>query len=500
MAKKSSRKRPSIPLEIEVTNFGPISKGKFKLKPLTVFVGPNNAGKTFAATLAHSVLSANGQHEHPFDFVRWVRRELKNTKFQTLIANMDELVASADPTGKQIPDKFVNEVRDIILRRCFDGDITNTIRSNFGANLKELVRIGNPTSTIRVKYHISSDIKIHASKHPTANLTFADVGYIIKNCKGVVTLHESSKQVFGQETNFKWVDRNVHGYMELVSQTLKLQKKPGLLNLLTLMKRIEYLHMYLPTSYYLPAARSGLLAAHKSIVSSIIKGARFVGTTPLHIEPLTGVVSEYVDSLIHMSDYAPFTNDKNTQSMFRDMFGGNLEVLKPKAGLPRIRYKIDDSAIPINLLSSSITETASFQLFIQGRMPQTDVLVLEEPESHLHPENQAKLAKHIIRLVNNGVHVLLITHGVYFLEQLSMFVRMSKISTGERKELGYSAGDFLKPNDVAPYVFKKDNSGGYVIQEMEGAPDDGISQDDFGRITEIMYNKEIQIERMIGES
>jgi len=186
--------------------------------------------------------------------------------------------------------------------------------------------------------------------------------------------------------------------------------------------------------------------------------------------------------------------------MFKEMFGGKLEVQIPKIGLPQIVYRLKGTAIPLNLMSSSITETAPLQLFQQGKMPHADVLVLEEPEAHLHPENQARLAKHIVRLVNSGVCVLLITHGVYFLEQLSMFVRMSRVAAEERKDLGYAKGDFLEADDVAPYLFKKNGSGGYAIQAIEHTPDDGISQDEFGRVTEIMYNKEIRIERLISES
>ena len=44
---------------ISVTDLGPLQEGAFELAPLTVFIGPNNAGKSVAATLAYaSMLSA----------------------------------------------------------------------------------------------------------------------------------------------------------------------------------------------------------------------------------------------------------------------------------------------------------------------------------------------------------------------------------------------------------------------------------------------------------
>ncbi|RNJ74979.1 MAG: hypothetical protein EB824_02365, partial [Thaumarchaeota archaeon S15] len=135
-----AKERPTrVPLEIEVKNFGPISKGKFKLKPLTVFVGPNNSGKTFAAMLAHTIISSDSEYEHPFDYVRWIKRELKNQKFKSLVSGMEKLIASANSAGTKIPNKYTNAVQELVFRRRFEKNMPRAIKSNFGANLKELV-------------------------------------------------------------------------------------------------------------------------------------------------------------------------------------------------------------------------------------------------------------------------------------------------------------------------------------------------------------------------
>ena len=47
-----------IELKIEVEDFGPISGGRISLKPLTLFIGPNNSGKSYAAMLIHSIFEA----------------------------------------------------------------------------------------------------------------------------------------------------------------------------------------------------------------------------------------------------------------------------------------------------------------------------------------------------------------------------------------------------------------------------------------------------------
>ena len=42
-------------LELSVTNFGPIARAKIDLRPMTVFVGPSNTGKSYLAMLVYAL-------------------------------------------------------------------------------------------------------------------------------------------------------------------------------------------------------------------------------------------------------------------------------------------------------------------------------------------------------------------------------------------------------------------------------------------------------------
>ena len=45
-------KKPDVKhIELDVTNFGPIAEAKIQMRPLTVFVGPSNTGKSYLAIL-----------------------------------------------------------------------------------------------------------------------------------------------------------------------------------------------------------------------------------------------------------------------------------------------------------------------------------------------------------------------------------------------------------------------------------------------------------------
>ena len=55
------------------------------------------------------------------------------------------------------------------------------------------------------------------------------------------------------------------------------------------------------------------------------------------------------------------------------------------------------------------------------------ILILDEPEVHLHPTWQLELAKQIVHLVKNGVKILVNSHSPYMIEALELFAKKEKI-------------------------------------------------------------------------
>ena len=124
-------------------------------------------------------------------------------------------------------------------------------------------------------------------------------------------------------------------------------------------------------------------------------------------------------------------------------------------------------------------------------------MIIEEPEAHLHPENQRILAKFLVKLIRKGVNVVITTHSEYLLEQLSSFILLSKVDEKKRVErYKYSEEDFLKPDEIAAYVFDYDEkNGGYKINEVEITEEDGISDEAFLKIHEALYEEKLKLQR-----
>ena len=75
----------------------------------------------------------------------------------------------------------------------------------------------------------------------------------------------------------------------------------------------------------------------------------------------------------------------------------------------------------VNLASGIKTFGIIQMLLISGTIAADTVLILDEPEAHLHPEWQLKYAEVITQLVDMGVYVLVSTHSPYMIEALKHY-------------------------------------------------------------------------------
>lgn len=83
-----------------------------------------------------------------------------------------------------------------------------------------------------------------------------------------------------------------------------------------------------------------------------------------------------------------------------------------------------------------------------------DCLMIDEPELNLHPDNQRRVARLLARLVNRGVRVLVSTHSDYIVREISNLLMLSEDFAGRDglvAEFGYERDgcEFLRTDQVA---------------------------------------------------
>jgi len=115
----------------------------------------------------------------------------------------------------------------------------------------------------------------------------------------------------------------------------------------------------------------------------------------------------------------------------------------------------DEVTLPIYMASSSIKSLFLMDFYIRHLAREGDILIIDEPELNLHPDNQRKMACLLARLVNCGVRVLITTHSDFLVREINNLIMLSssipdKEAIMERYKI--SEKDILQPEQVRAYT------------------------------------------------
>ena len=111
--------------------------------------------------------------------------------------------------------------------------------------------------------------------------------------------------------------------------------------------------------------------------------------------------------------------------------------------------------IPLHVASSSVRGLSDLYFFLRHVAEKNQLLIIDEPESHLDTANQVQFARLLARAVHAGLKVLITTHSDYIVKEVNNLLMLSgsfKDKPRVLRKLGYSKHDFLKPDSVRAYV------------------------------------------------
>jgi len=115
------------------------------------------------------------------------------------------------------------------------------------------------------------------------------------------------------------------------------------------------------------------------------------------------------------------------------------------------RYYFDKQGQRIELVNTAtgIKYFGIFQVLSQNNyLNENTVLVLDEPEVHLHPKWQLEMAKIIVELVKNGVKIVVNSHSPYMIQALIKYARDKDIVDKSNFYLSEKVDDYAVINNV----------------------------------------------------
>lgn len=252
---KDIAQHPNV--EIAVKNFGPIAEANIDLRPLTVFVGPSNTGKTYFATLVYALHDV-------FEGFSGLGL-LAPVGFGVLSEIMSDLrdrVSTDSTLSEENIQDFLKKLRT--PKRPFKlSDLPETMRSQWLAIIKNSEVLGDELhETLLTKLKNCFDLN---SVLALRNLTVegrSDMTISLKVNDGnqgswSVRLRASESDI----TLGRSVDEDIillpQGgsiYTEALGLNFTLERRWGS-----------------RSRHYLPAARSGIMQSHRVIANSLVK-------------------------------------------------------------------------------------------------------------------------------------------------------------------------------------------------------------------------------------
>lgn len=110
--------------------------------------------------------------------------------------------------------------------------------------------------------------------------------------------------------------------------------------------------------------------------------------------------------------------------------------------------------LPMDDSSSSVRSLLAMGFYLRHTAQMGDLLIIDEPELNLHPDNQRKVARLLAMLVNAGVKVFITTHSDYLIKEFNTLIMLHKKEEIEQRIMeseGYKSSELLDFKQVTAY-------------------------------------------------
>lgn len=377
-------------MRLKFKNIGELKNVDLKIDGLTVIAGENNTGKsTINKTLYAAFNSLNNLNEHVF-----------KDKINSFLTKLQEELLS-NSNGDDFRETFY--IRDIFRDNEFNNSIDKIIMS---------------TELDKVKDELENFIKKELNKRDLM-LSFDNINKEVFDIAPYLEINDNdikkkiSSKMFGSEFNHQvnniYNDAPAEVSLEIKDSviTYKIQS-----NLVTEIKNTISLD---------------LQAVYVDDLYSIDNVKRKSGNKLFEKNHKTALIDSFFnfyDSTITL-EILEEKRLNRIYSLVNDVAKGEM-VFDGRYG---IRYKEYSETDDLNNGFSFSNISAGLKSFIfikelilNGTLKDNGTIIFDEPEIHLHPEWQIKLAELIVLIQKEyNMHIVLTTHSPYFLYALEVF-------------------------------------------------------------------------------
>ena len=411
-------------MRLEISNFAKIDYADLKIDGITVIAGENNTGKTTVGKLLYCVFNSLFDIESKID--RQIDREIWNVCRRYLRNSM--------VMGTAVSSLYKNET--IFTSRVYDETCMFIVKKVCNEYPKEfsVSRLADIVKNAFEEHNLEVDKQLDNVIEELYD----------KLCNVVKT----DRRKIELETVFQFFDLNFASQMQSLKSDaeaeikLTIKDHPISISIMNgtigMEGNINIMHeaYLLDDPFVIDDLRSQFLDLNKS--DNAIRPRDF----------LTKKMRKYEESIDNIFDTV-YAKEKISEIMriVNDIIPGKIAS---KGGKWTLSSDYLDNPVDFYNLSAGLKSFVVLKMLIEkGILKEKDVLILDEPEIHLHPDWQLKYAEIIVLLQKMfDLNIVVTTHSRDFLEAINLLSKKYNIA------------------DRCNYYFAKQENGGSTFEDV----------------------------------
>ncbi len=406
-------------MKITIKNLGAIKQAEFTLGELTIICGGNNTGKTYATYALFGFLTF------------W-----------------------QDAFSVKVPDE---DVRRLLSDGSIELDIQDYVK-----NAPKILKKGCVAFTRQLAHVFASSEKYFSESEFMVDLELSDIH---PSQTFERTMGTSKTQLFSIS---KKADSPMVTISLLVEKEMVRIPQEVISRIIgDALKEIVFGQVF-PRPFIASAERTGVAIFRKELNFARNRLLEEMSSREKEINPLELLSKVYSDYALPVKSNVDFTRQleefakkesfiakQHSEILgdFADIIGGDYLVTKndelyyvPKG--KRLKLTMDES-------SSAVRSLLDIGFYLRHVASPGDLLMVDEPELNLHPENQRRVARLFARLINLGIKVFITTHSDYIIKELNTLIMLNNESAHLQniaKQEGYKPDELLCADKVRVYI------------------------------------------------
>lgn len=409
-------------LTVKLKNIGILKQAKFSLGDLTLICGENNTGKTYATYALYGFLES---------WRKFVDIPIDDDQIHNLLTdgalkiNLAQYVEIADQMLAEACERYPNQLDEIFAAP--EGTFHNS------------------------EFHIKPT-KIHLQDH----------GF-----KGEVGINQEPFVIYSKEKTSE----------ELAFTLAVNRKREGKIDSIFAKDAMDFIisdavfSNSFPRPFISSAERTGVAIFRKELNFARNRLLEEMGRTDQKADPrelLLKAYQNYPEPLRDNVDFARQLEDiAKSKSFiarehpeiledFADIIGGEYTITQND----QLYYIPKGTRLKLTMVesSSSVRSLLDISFYLHHIARRGDLLMVDEPELSLHPQNQRRIARLFARLANIGVKVFATTHSDYIVKELNTLIMLNHDKPHLKRvaeENGYQKGELIQADQVKVYIAEK---------------------------------------------